>query len=232
MDVPPVDLFFVQRAKSTTTTAGAKLVVPKPVNLPSIKKASAVERAAQVQMLVACTASLANPHLYVQEHQGNDPSTQLVPSGTAGAGWSKPEEPQPAPQPQPEVRQSALTAGSNWASQGRQEGSSSYVPPVREGPYASGSRGSFPVERHLNPEEYPSLAAGAKEKPPSKRHYEHASVQHQQVRRGDHGSGSHAAAALWLASSTSLCSTTLAGQLACSCRSLISHLKHVQLHYA
>lgn len=125
---------------------------------------------------------------YLQEHQGNDPSTQLVPSGTAGAGWSKPEEPQPAAQPQPEVRQSALTAGSNWASQSRPDGSSSYVPPVREGPYAPGSRGSFPVERHLNPEEYPSLAAGAKEKPPSKRQqYEHTSAHHQQVRHVDHG---------------------------------------------
>jgi hypothetical protein len=169
---------------------------------------------------------------YVQEHQGNDPSTQLVPSGTAGAGWSKPEEPQPAPQPQPEVRQSALTAGSNWASQGRQEGSSSYVPPVREGPYAPGSRGSFPVERHLNPEEYPSLAAGAKEKPPSKRHYEAASAQHQQVRSGDHDSVSHAAAALWLAGSTSLCCITLAGQLACCLSSLISSLNDVQLYHA
>eukprot|EP00882_Tetradesmus_deserticola_P006733 GHRQ01007086.1.p1 GENE.GHRQ01007086.1~~GHRQ01007086.1.p1 ORF type:complete len:427 (+),score=116.81 GHRQ01007086.1:83-1363(+) len=147
-----------KRTKSTTTTAGAKLVVPKPVNLPSIKK----------------------------EHQGNDPSTQLVPSGTAGTGWSKPEEPQPAPQPQPEVRQSALTAGSNWASQDRQDGSSSYVPPVREGPYAPGSRGSFPVERHLNPEEYPSLAAGAKEKPPVRRQYEYTSAHHQQdLRWGD-----------------------------------------------
>jgi hypothetical protein len=42
MDFLADDPFFVQRAKSTTTTAGAKLVVPKPVNLPSIKKASTV----------------------------------------------------------------------------------------------------------------------------------------------------------------------------------------------
>jgi hypothetical protein len=103
---------------------------------------------------------------------------------------------------------------------------------VREGPYAPGSRGSFPVERHLNPEEYPSLAAGAKEKPPSKRHYEPASAQHQQVRSGDHGRVSHAAAALWLAGSTSLCCTTLAGHLACRRSSLISLLNDVQLYHA
>lgn len=114
-------------------------------------------------------------HMLLQEHQGNDPTTQLVPSGAAGSGWSKPEEPQqaPQPQPQPEVRQSALTAGSNWASVQR-SGSSGWVPPAREGPFAAGSaaavpRGSFPVERHLNPEEYPSLAATSKDKPASKR---------------------------------------------------------------
>lgn len=107
----------------------------------------------------------------LQEHQGNDPTTQLVPSGAAGAGWNKPEEPQPPqPQPQPEVRQSALTAGSNWASSQRTS-SSGWVPPVREGPFAgtAAPRGSFPVERHLNPEEYPSLEATSKEKPASKR---------------------------------------------------------------
>lgn len=108
-----------------------------------------------------------------QEHQGNDPNTQLVPSGAAGTGWSKPEEPQqqPQPQPQPEVRQSALTAGSNWASSQR-SASSGWVPPAREGPFAAGSaapRGSFPVDRHLNPEEYPSLAATGKEKPEKKK---------------------------------------------------------------
>jgi hypothetical protein len=62
MDRSLDDLFFMQRAKSTTTTAGAKLVVPKPVNLPSIKKASAVECAARVQLLAACTVTAANLH--------------------------------------------------------------------------------------------------------------------------------------------------------------------------
>lgn len=108
----------------------------------------------------------------------------MVPSGAAGAGWSKPEEPQPQPQPQPEVRQSALTAGSNWASQNRSD-SAGWLPPTREGPYAAGSaaaKGSFPVERHLNPEEYPSLAAVSREKPPTKKQqYEQQALQHQQV---------------------------------------------------
>jgi hypothetical protein len=103
----------------------------------------------------------------VQEHQGNDPSTQLVPSNAAGGGWTKPEEPPPQQPQQPEAPRSALTAGSNWASQNRSS-ASGWVPPVREGPYAPGStsgpKGSFPVDRHLNPEEYPSLAATAHEK--------------------------------------------------------------------
>lgn len=108
----------------------------------------------------------------MQEHQGNDPTTQLV---EGGAGWRKPEEPQPQQpqaQSQPEVHKSALTAGSNWASSGGTRSSSSgWVPPAREGPFAgtSAPRGSFPVERHLNPEEYPSLAATSQDKPASKR---------------------------------------------------------------
>eukprot|EP00195_Chlamydomonas_chlamydogama_P016482 CAMPEP_0202907676 /NCGR_PEP_ID=MMETSP1392-20130828/43468_1 /ASSEMBLY_ACC=CAM_ASM_000868 /TAXON_ID=225041 /ORGANISM="Chlamydomonas chlamydogama, Strain SAG 11-48b" /LENGTH=1511 /DNA_ID=CAMNT_0049596685 /DNA_START=73 /DNA_END=4608 /DNA_ORIENTATION=- len=120
-------------SKRPRTATGAKLSIPKPVNLPSIKK----------------------------EHAGNDPSTQLVPSGSGSGTWSKPEE---APAP-PEVgpRQPSITAVSTWASQ----------PPVRPGPPSAASpwqppavqaRGpsSFPLDRHLNPEEYPSLAASAK----------------------------------------------------------------------
>lgn len=121
--------------------------------------------------------------ILIQEHQGNDPNTQLVPSNAAGSGWSKPEEPQPQPQPQPEIRQSALTAGSTWASQNRSD-TTGWVPPTREGPYAAAGKGSgkgsFPVDRHLNPEEYPSLAAVSREKPQVRRHEQHAA--HQQVR--------------------------------------------------
>ncbi len=91
-----------------------------------------------------------------QEHGGNDPTTQLVSSGGAG-GWSKPEE--PAPEPSEAARASALSAGSNWASQqGRG------LAPWGSGPPPSApvpTRTSFPVDRHLNPEEFPSLAATA-----------------------------------------------------------------------
>lgn len=93
----------------------------------------------------------------LQEHAGNDPNTQLVPSGGGGSGWSKPEE--PAPAPAPEIKQPALTAGSTWAS------SAGPRPP------AAGWGGPGPLppgERRLNPEEYPSLAAatsGAAQKP-------------------------------------------------------------------
>lgn len=185
----------LQRTKSTTT--GAKLVVPKPVNLPSKKKvrrggASGGATAERSRPLLLTTHGCCCPRpLPLQEHQGNDPTTQLVPSGTAGAGWSKPEEPQPQQQSQaqPEVRQSALTAGSNWASSEPRSGSTGWVPPAREGPFAAGSsyRGgsSFPVERHLNPEEYPSLAATASEKLPSKRHaHEHPPTQFRSQVRG------------------------------------------------
>ncbi|EFJ42577.1 hypothetical protein VOLCADRAFT_119389, partial [Volvox carteri f. nagariensis] len=62
---------LVLSKRTTRAVSGAKVVVPKPVNLPSLKK----------------------------EHAGNDPTTQLVPAG-AGAGWAKPEEQAPPAQPQ------------------------------------------------------------------------------------------------------------------------------------
>lgn len=114
------------KRKTTTTTAG-KLAVPKPVNLPSLKK----------------------------EHAGNDPTTQIVPSGTGG-GWSKPEE----QAGQPDSRQPALTAASTWASsQGLQP-----RPGVPEfaSSYTSGRGSSLSDKRRLNPAEYPSLEAAAK----------------------------------------------------------------------
>jgi hypothetical protein len=157
----------MQRTRAPGTVTGSKLAVPKPVNLPSIKKVRPAGSSRSPP-----TGQLTSWPLAAQEHAGNDPSTQLVPSNAAGGGWSKPEEPQPAPQ-QPAAQEpprSALTAGSNWASQNR-SGSSGWVPPVREGPYAPGStypKSSFPVDRHLNPEEYPSLAATAQQPKPAK----------------------------------------------------------------
>eukprot|EP00803_Ostreobium_quekettii_P004783 evm.model.scf_122.15 EVM.evm.TU.scf_122.15 scf_122:116426-122982(+) len=54
-----------QRTRFGSGPAGGKLAIPKPVNLPSLRK----------------------------EHSGNDPNTQLVPpSGGGGGGWHKPPE--------------------------------------------------------------------------------------------------------------------------------------------
>lgn len=127
-------LIISKRTRAYGGTTGSKLAFPSPVNLPSQRK----------------------------EHSGNDPTTQLVPSGSAGPGWSKPEEVVPPP-PQPEYKQSALTSGSTWASQPRSSSAPvNWHPPQKEAvniPQPQGARGSYPVDRHLNPEEYPSLAA-------------------------------------------------------------------------
>lgn len=115
--------------KRTRTGPVGKLAVPKPVNLPSIKK----------------------------EHAGNDPTTQLVPAGSGTGGWNKPEE-APAVS-QPEIsRPAALTAGSTWASQPRAGGAAWQPSVAAPAPKPT----TFPGDRGLNPEEYPSLAATAK----------------------------------------------------------------------
>eukprot|EP00854_Cymbomonas_tetramitiformis_P002587 gene2587-3340_t len=68
------DTLTLQTAVETTRAraqpGGAKLAVPKPVNLPSIKK----------------------------EHAGNDPATQLVPAGSTAGGWKTDEQQQQPPQ--------------------------------------------------------------------------------------------------------------------------------------
>ncbi|KAK3269853.1 hypothetical protein CYMTET_21722 [Cymbomonas tetramitiformis] len=144
-------------AKTTRARAqpgGAKLAVPKPVNLPSIKK----------------------------EHAGNDPATQLVPAGSTAGGWKTDEQQQQPPQashpaktqPPPSTALAnepkvAITAGSTW---GSALSSRSPTPSEAAVPYASfgpGSR-SFPgrgdTER-LNPVEYPSLGSAAASQPRS-----------------------------------------------------------------
>ena len=88
----------------------------------------------------------------MQENAGNDPNTQIVPSG-GGTKWQKVEEPQPAPA---DPRQSSLTAGSTWAStQGRDSGWQPSAPPFQALPPPR------PGTRRLNPHEYPSLSAAA-----------------------------------------------------------------------
>ncbi len=124
--------------------------MPKPVNLPSLKKVRVLPREAMR------LGGSVTKFFVLQEHAGNDPTTQLVPTG-ASAGWAKPEEPSAPAQPQ-EVR-SALTAGSNWASQPRL-GSGAWTSGGTDSP--APARPSFPLDRHLNPDEYPSLAATAR----------------------------------------------------------------------
>lgn len=98
-----------------------------------------------------------------QEHGGNDPSTQVVPSN--GSGWKQAED---APVASPAERASSLTSGSNWATSQPPRGGpplpwtpGAPAPPPH--PYGPPPRASYPGEpRGLNPKEYPSLAATAK----------------------------------------------------------------------
>lgn len=94
---------------------------------------------------------------------------QLVPSGAPGAGWvQKAEEPTSAAAAaaaaQESLRVSSLAATSaSWAAQPKQS-SGAWLPPgaAAAAPQAPGRGPSFPADRHLNPEEYPSLAATAR----------------------------------------------------------------------
>ncbi|KAK9807338.1 hypothetical protein WJX73_003098 [Symbiochloris irregularis] len=130
-----VSLGAPKRPRSNAAGPGGKLAVPKPVNLPSLKK----------------------------ENSGNDPNTQLVPSSSSGArgSWKQPEEPQQQ-QPAPDARTSALTAGSNWAGPGKSPGQPLWQPP--EGPYPTAAS-LPPRDRHLNPHEYPTLSTAAQSRP-------------------------------------------------------------------
>lgn len=158
--------------------SGAKLSVPLPVNLPSMKKvsvwpfrrsgtfASKGFRGSWKEVRVSSSS---------QEHAGNDPTTQLVPSGTGSSSWTKPDDAATSSSAgataQPEqARQPSLTATATWASQPR---SSNAAGPsgAWQGPTTQPSqqpvqhsRGfpPYPSERRLNPEEYPSLADTAK----------------------------------------------------------------------
>ena len=81
--------------------------------------------------------------IIAQEHAGNDPTTQLVPT-TGGSGtWTKPEEETP------------ITLSSTW-------GSGPWQPPVNTVPVLTQPVIKGLADRMLNPAEYPSLAASAK----------------------------------------------------------------------
>lgn len=96
-----------------------------------------------------------------QEHAGNDPNTQLVPSGTGSSSWTaKPEE------TNVNDGQPSITANATWASQPRPAApaapAGAWQPPTAPTAPTSHRGSSYPVDRHLNPEEFPSLAATAK----------------------------------------------------------------------
>lgn len=96
--------------------------------------------------------------MLLQENAGNDPNTQLVPSG-GGGGWQKPENAKEEVEEQAPI----ITAGSSWASAPSSSGVPSWQPP-QPFPVAA-SAAARP--RSLNPHEYPSLSVAASAKQPS-----------------------------------------------------------------
>jgi hypothetical protein len=157
-------LFFLQRPR---TAIGGKLSVPKPVNLPSIKKVCF--RGSFFHVIITVAYRMWKlVCIRLQEHAGNDPSTQLVPSGTGSGSWSKPEDSAPSSQPEiGAVRQSSITAGSSWAAGGTGSAVGAWQPsdssapqpqPVVRGPSSYPDRPQRDRPLNLNPEEYPSLA--------------------------------------------------------------------------
>lgn len=164
----------MQRGRGPGAPAGAhasKLAVPKPVNLPSLRK---------VPVLILC---IARRHYvwcrspasvwawrsfrlcWPQENAGNDPSTQIVPVGNNG-GWTKPESAPSAAVP--DTREVPLAATSTWGSTAARSAAAPWQPPdaTISAPPALASElhrtgGSVVDRRRLNPAEYPSLDAAA-----------------------------------------------------------------------
>lgn len=135
---------YLQKPASNSTS---KLAVPKPVNLPSLRKVRGMICTGSSVSFLAVLARLDNWHLDwcvfgEQENSGNDPNVKIVPA--SGSGWEKIEEPAPAPP--------ALARESHWATtQARDSGwrpvEVQALPPPRPG------------SRRLNPHEFPSLSA-------------------------------------------------------------------------
>lgn len=130
--------------------------MPKPVNLPSLKKVRDRHPCGSTRCLVA-GAALTFATLLLQENAGNDPSTQIVPTG---GGWTKPEE---AYAPHTDARHptAAITPGSTWGGAPIRHAAAApwlppeVAPPVYRPPVAPG---------RLNPAEYPTLSAAAQAK--------------------------------------------------------------------
>lgn len=113
----------------------------------------------------------------LQENAGNDPNTQLVPSG-GGGGWQKPESVKEEGEEQAPI----ITAASSWASAPSSSGVPSWQPP-QPFPVASSTTAK---PRSLNPHEYPSLSAAASAKPSNaaKQPVPHVPSQGAQASRG------------------------------------------------
>ena len=137
----------LQRTRGVGSAATGKLAVPKPVNLPSLRKVrpGTLLPYAAYALVKAVIWFL----LCLQENAGNDPTTQIVPS-KSGVGWQKPE-PEQAPETE---RAASLVASSNWASPQVQQ---QLAGPPEPGPVPANP----PRARGLNPAEYPSLSAAA-----------------------------------------------------------------------
>eukprot|EP00239_Pterosperma_sp_CCMP1384_P002453 CAMPEP_0197849706 /NCGR_PEP_ID=MMETSP1438-20131217/12942_1 /TAXON_ID=1461541 /ORGANISM="Pterosperma sp., Strain CCMP1384" /LENGTH=1600 /DNA_ID=CAMNT_0043462499 /DNA_START=97 /DNA_END=4896 /DNA_ORIENTATION=- len=128
--------------RARAATGASKLAVPKPVNLPSIKK----------------------------EHAGNDPTTQLVPTGGSGGGWKTDElkehqQPKPVQPviPTPGLDTKPLAAGSTWGSalSSRNPTPAEAAAAVPYAAYGPASRSSSGRPERLNPAEYPTLGTAA-----------------------------------------------------------------------
>ncbi len=98
------------------------------------------QKGAFERALLACVVLI---HARVQEHAGNDPTTQIVPTSGGSGTWTKPED----------AIDTAITSSSTWA---HQQGP--WQPPSAVAP----SHMQRNADRMLNPEEYPSLAVAAK----------------------------------------------------------------------
>ncbi len=145
--------FCVQKARLPASTSASKLAVPRPVNLPSLRKVclSLLARALPFSYFVTGGGQRLMGQHRLQENAGNDPNTQIVPSGS-GSSWQRVEESAPAPADP----KTALTAGSTWAS--TQSKDSGWQPPA---PAITTLPPPRPGSRSLNPHEYPSLSAAA-----------------------------------------------------------------------
>ena len=129
----------MQRGRSSGAPVGgpsSKLGVPRPVNLPSLRR----------------------------ENAGNDPSTQIVPAGNTG-GWTKPVVPSAAASDTKEVPLAASStwgssAARSAAAPWQPPNSARSAPPA----HSSGAfqpRAPILDRRRLNPAEYPSLDVAA-----------------------------------------------------------------------